>query len=286
MLSRKVDTRQGRVAVLESPGNGMPVLLIHGNSSCRAVFERQFETDFAKVYRIVAVDLLGHGESDNAREPRQAYTVPGHAAVLIDVLRSLDIQRAALLGWSLGGHIGLEMIGQGFDASGIMIVGTPPVRRGVLGMVRGFQTQLDLLLATRSLLRPQEIERFARISVGETFAPRFYDAIARTDVRARPVLARGMMTGVGVDQRWLVENTPTPVAVVNGSNEPFARLDYLSSLGYQNLWGGRCHIIEGAGHAPFLETPEPFNRLFSSFLDDASHYHATSAGQHPAHRVA
>jgi pimeloyl-ACP methyl ester carboxylesterase len=286
MLSRKVDTAQGRVAVRESPGNGMPVLLIHGNSSCRDVFEQQFEADFAKVYRVVAVDLLGHGQSDNAREPRQAYTVPGHAAVLIDVLQSLNIQRAALLGWSLGGHIGLEMIGQGLDAAGIMIVGTPPVKRGVLGMIRGFQTQLDLLIATRGLLRPQEIERFARVSVGEAFAPRFYDTIARTDVRARPILARGMMTGLGVDQRWVVENLPTPVAVVNGSHEPFARLDYLSSLGYQNLWDGRCHIIEGAGHAPFLEASEPFNRLFSSFLDDMSRHNAGSAEQRSAHRVA
>jgi pimeloyl-ACP methyl ester carboxylesterase len=286
MLSRKVDTTQGRVAILESPGNGMPVLLIHGNSSCRDVFERQFETDFAKLYRIIAVDLLGHGQSDNAREPRQAYTVPGHAAVLIEVLRSLDIRRAALLGWSLGGHIGLEMIGQGFDASGIMIVGTPPVRRGVLGMVRGFQAQLDLLLATRSLLRPQEIERFARVCVGETFAPQFYNAIARTDVRARPILARGMMTGIGGDQRWIVENIPTPVAVTNGADEPFVRLDYLSSLGYRNLWGGRCHIIEGAGHAPFLEAPEAFNRLFSSFLEEMSRYHTENAEQRRAHRVA
>jgi pimeloyl-ACP methyl ester carboxylesterase len=74
--------------------------------------------------------------------------------------------------------------------------------------------------------------------------------------------------------------------VVNGSHEPFTRLDYLSSLGYQNLWGGRCHIIEGAGHAPFLETPEPFNRLLSSFLNDMTGYHADSTKHHPAHRVA
>jgi pimeloyl-ACP methyl ester carboxylesterase len=286
MLSRKVETAQGHVAVLESSGNGMPVLLIHGNSSCRDVFERQFDSSFAKVYRLIAVDLLGHGQSDNAREARQAYTVPGHAAVLIDVLRSLGIERAAILGWSLGGHIGLEMIGQGFDAAGIMIVGTPPVRRGVLGMIRGFQAQLDLLIATRGVLRPHEIERFARVSVGEAFASRFYEAIARTDVRARPILARGMMTGLGIDQRWVVENLPTPVAVVNGSHEPFARLDYLSSLGYQNLWGGRCHIIEDAGHAPFLETPEPFNRLLSSFLDDMTRSRADSTQHHPAHRVA
>jgi len=91
-----------------------------------------------------------------------------------------------------------------------------------------------------------------------------------------------MMTGAGVDQRWLVENAPTPVAVVNGAQEPFARLDYLASLGYRNLWNERCHVIEGAGHAPFLERPEAFNPLFSSFLDDMSRRHTEPASQRPA----
>lgn len=270
MFSRKVDTAQGRMTLLESSGNGMPVLFIHGNSSCSTVFERQFSSELAKNYRFIAADLLGHGQSDNAREPRQSYTIPGHAAALIEALHSLSIRRAAIFGWSLGGHIGLEMIGQGFDAAGIVLVGTPPIRRGVLAMVRGFQTQLDLLLATKGVLRRKEIERFARISVGETHAPRFYDTIARTDRQARPILARGMMTSIGVDQRWIVENLAMPVAIVNGSREPFARLDYLASLAYQNLWIGRCHVIEGAGHAPFLEMPELFNSLFSNFLRDVS----------------
>lgn len=285
MFSREVNTAQGKMALLESSGKGMPVLFIHGNSSCRDVFQRQFEADFASTYRIIAADLLGHGLSDNAREPRQAYTVPGHAAALIDALRALNIHRAALLGWSLGGHIGLEMIGQGFDAAGIMIIGTPPVKRGFLGMVRGFQTQFDLLLATRSVLKTQEIERFAKACVGEKYAPQFYDAIARTDLRARPLLARGMMTGIGVDQRWIVENSPTPVAVVNGSREPFARLEYVESLAYENLWDGRCHIIEGAGHAPFLEAPEQFNPLFSRFLEDMSQHRAEGAMPAHTHRV-
>lgn len=280
MLSREVETAQGRVALLDSSGTGMPVVFIHGNSGSRQVFQEQFDADFAKAYRIIAIDLLGHGQSDNALDPRQVYTVPGHAAVLIDVLRSLKIHRAALFGWSLGGHIGLEMIGQGFDAAGIMIVGTPPIKLGLLGMIRGFQTQLDLLLATRGTLRPHEIKRFARACVGEKYAPLLYETIARTHVRARPILARGMMTGLGLDQRWIVENLPTPVAVVNGSCEPFARLEYLSSLAYRNLWGGQCHIIEGAGHAPFLEAPEQFNLLLSSFLEDASRYHAGDAEQH------
>ena len=270
MLSRKIKTAQGNVSLLESDGAGMPVLLIHGNSSSREVFQRQFEANLAKVYRLIALDLLGHGRSDNAHDPKQAYTVPGYAATAIEVLHALKIDHAALLGWSLGGHIGLEMLGQGYGAAGVMIVGTPPITRGFFGMMRGFQSQFDLLLATKSVLRQHEIARFASICVGSDRAPDYHRAIARTDPRARPILSRGMMMGVGSDQRWIVEHLPTPIAVVNGSQEPFARLDYLESVAYANLWDGQCHIIEGAGHAPFLETPERFNSILQRVLEDVS----------------
>jgi pimeloyl-ACP methyl ester carboxylesterase len=270
MLSRKTDTSQGRIALLESSGNGMPVVLIHGNSSCRDVFRHQLDAKLATTHRVIAIDLLGHGQSDDASEAQQAYTIPGYATSLIEALRSLGITRATLVGWSLGGHISLEMIGQGFDALGAMIIGAPPLRRGILGMVRGFQTHLDLLLATKSVLNRHDINRFARISVGEQHAAQFHGTIARTDRRARPILGRGLMAGLGADQRWIVENLSIPIAVVNGSEEPFARLDYVANISYQTLWDDRCHIINGVGHAPFLEAPEQFNRLLSRFLEDVS----------------
>ena len=87
MLSRKIDTSQGRMDFLESPGNGTPVVFLHGNSTCRDVFRHQFETTLATTQHLVAIDLLGHGQSDDAREPQQAYTVPGYAATLIEALR-------------------------------------------------------------------------------------------------------------------------------------------------------------------------------------------------------
>jgi len=264
----------------------MPVLLVHGNSSSREVFQRQFESNLADDYRLITLDLLGHGQSDNARDPKLAYTVSGYAATAIEVLQKLGIPHAALLGWSLGGHIALELLGQGYGAAGVMIVGTPPVSRGFFGMMRGFQSQFDLLLAAKSILRPQEIERFAAICVGKDHAPHCHAAIARTDPRARPILARGMMTGIGCDQRWIVETLPVPIAVVNGEKEPFARLDYLEGIAYANLWEGRCHVIEGAGHAPFLEQPEQFNAVFRRFLEEVSTRRAEDARIPAASQVA
>lgn len=264
---RTIRTDFGDIAVLESSGTGMPVLMIHGNSSCKAVFRHQFESPAATRFRMIAIDLPGHGESGDA-PGENAYTLPFYADAALHVLDVMGAPEAAVLGWSLGGHIGLEMLARRPRLGGLMIVGTPPYGHGFLGMMRAFQVNLSLLLATRARLSAAEARRFARTSLGAAFDPMYLDMIERTDVRARPALFRGMMRGEGADQREVAAHAAAPLAVLNGAEEPFARLDYLADLAYANLWDGQCHVIEGAGHAPFLERPDAFNPIFERFLDE------------------
>lgn len=285
-LSRNtIRTAMADIAVLESSGSGMPVLLVHGNSSCKEVFLRQLESPLATRYRMIAVDLPGHGESADASDER-AYTIPGYAETMLELLDAMGAPRAAVLGWSLGGHIGLEMLAQRPALAGLMIVGAPPYAHGFLGMMRAFHVNLSLLLATRARLSLMEARRFARTSLGAAYDPIFLDVVRRTDVRARPALYRGMMRGEGADQKQLVERARAPIAVLNGSEEPFARLDYLADLDYAELWDGQCHVIDGAGHAPFLERPAAFNPIFGRFLDDVAARKAPGLTQQAAARSA
>lgn len=77
-------------------------------------------------------------------------------------------------------------------------------------------------------------------------------------------------SGAGLDQRWVVENSPIPLGVANGSEDPFVNLDYLDALDYANLWEGRCHRLPGLRHAPFWEAPDIFNPIFERFLSEIS----------------
>lgn len=282
---RTISTSQAEIAVLESSGGGLPVVLIHGNSSCKEVFARQFESPEAARHRMIALDLPGHGESGDARAD-DTYSISGYADLVEEVLAALGVRRCIVLGWSLGGHVGVELLGRGadrgVDIAGLMLVGSPPFGRGLLAVARAFHISYDLLLATKGRLSAHEARRFGRACLGTAVQPRFLDMIVRTDVRARPALLRSMIKGDGFDQRAVVERTDRPVAMLNGAEEPFARLDFVAGLAYGALWDDTCHVIEGAGHAPFIERPDVFNPLFGRFLDDMSR----REGAAPAERIA
>lgn len=270
MLYRRIQTRQASIALVETRNDGFPVLFLHGNSSSSDVFVRQFESHLASRHRLIALDLPGHGASDDAADPKTAYTIPGFANTVVEVLDALAIDHLAIVGWSLGGHIGIELLERDPRIAGLMIMGTPPVSRGIFGMLRGFQPQFDLTLTTKGRLTRREMDRLARLCFGEAPQHGLREAIARTDWRMRKIMGHGLMMGSGVDQRKVVEHSPVPLAVVNGEREPFARLDYLAGLDYANLWDGQCHVIPAVGHASFLEAPDQFNVLLGRFIDDAA----------------
>ena len=48
------------------------------------------------------------------------------------------------------------------------------------------------------------------------------------------------------------------------------RLSYVNALGYNSLWRNHCHIIANAGHAPFWDQPDAFNRLLGEFAADVA----------------
>jgi pimeloyl-ACP methyl ester carboxylesterase len=126
LKTRTIETPNGAVAVHESAGDGPPAVLIHGNSSSSRAFSRQLDGPLGERFRLVAIDLPGYGASDNARDP-SAYSLPGHARAVRVAVDALGLDDARFVGWSLGGHVALEMAPDLPRARGFLIFGTPPV---------------------------------------------------------------------------------------------------------------------------------------------------------------
>lgn len=98
----------GHRLIYRTAGSGPPVVLIHGmlNSS------RHWEAvalRLAEDYTVVAPDLIGHGDS---AVPRGDYSLGAHAAVIRDVLSTIGIERATIVGHSLGGGVAMQFFYQ------------------------------------------------------------------------------------------------------------------------------------------------------------------------------
>ena len=270
MAETTVETSHCKIAVSESAGQGPPVLLTHGNSSCKEVFRNQIDGDIGDTYRLIAIDLPGHGGSGDAHDPRRTYSMPGYAQAAVEVMAALGHDRFAMLGWSLGGHIGLEMLAGHDVLTGLMITGTPPVSDGEEAVGAGFLPSEHMHLAGQRDFSPDEISAYARATCGinAPFEDFLHDAVARTDGRARELMLASFMAGHGSNQQQAATQSPVPLAIVNGAEEPFVNNEFIARLAYDNLWGDRVHLLEGIGHAPFWEAPETFDPYLRRFLDD------------------
>ncbi|CAG2130453.1 alpha/beta fold hydrolase [Cupriavidus plantarum] len=268
-LSRQylLQTSHGQIALEESGHGTQPVLWIHGNSSSRAVFRHQMQGTVAAPYRFIAFDLPGHGGSADAIDPLRTYTRPGFADVAIELIARLGIDDVVLVGWSLGGHIALEIAAHYRGVRGLLICGTPPVGRD---MSAGFIPAPHMRLGSQQEFSAEDIETFGHAIFGDSFDAELRRTIARADGLARKTMFEAARAGAGVDQRALVETLPVPLAVVNGANDRFVNLDYIDRVAYANLWGGRCLRLPDVGHAPFREAPALFDAVLARLLRDVT----------------
>src|SRR5690349_3403754 len=90
---------------VEVTGTGEPLVLLHGFSGSGANWSEHVEA-FAQEFRVVAIDLLGHGQTDSPPDPAR-YAMERAAADLIAILDALDMPTVHLLGYSMGGRLAL-----------------------------------------------------------------------------------------------------------------------------------------------------------------------------------
>jgi pimeloyl-ACP methyl ester carboxylesterase len=102
-----LDLNGDRVAYRDE-GAGEVLLLIHGMAGSSDAW-RELIPRLAKSYRVVAPDLLGHGQST---KPRGDYSLGAFAVWLRDLLDELGIARATIVGHSLGGGVAMQFIYQ------------------------------------------------------------------------------------------------------------------------------------------------------------------------------
>ncbi|MBN8930767.1 MAG: alpha/beta hydrolase [Rhizobium pusense] len=262
-----IETSHGRIAVSDVNGGKTPLLMLHCNSGCKETFLFQTQA-LTGTRRLLSLDLPGHGASSDAIDPRRTYCFGGYAEAIIEVLTKLDIDKVAILGHSLGGHIALDLTSRLSNVSGVMIFGTPPIPPGPEGAELGFLPNPEMAYTGNATLTDGQVEGVIKMALGPG-AERdlFYtSAVQRTDGRARQFMVEAVLAGTQLDQRELVATSEVPLAIVNGADDPVINLDYIDSLKYRNLWTKRPLRLAGAGHGPHWQQHYIFNEMLQSFL--------------------
>jgi pimeloyl-ACP methyl ester carboxylesterase len=271
MKSQMIETPGGRIAAHESSGRGPAAVLLHGNSSSSRAFEKQLDGPLGERFRLVALDLPGHGASEDSADPT-LYAIKSQARTLKAAVDALGLTDARLVGWSLGGHFALELAPELPRARGFLIFGTPPLAFPP-AMERAFLPNPVMGVGFTETITPEQAQAYvaAFFAPGYSDIPSFFleDAL-RTDGRARAAVHASIAPGGYADEAVVVSGLRAPLAVVHGVHDQLVDGAYFASLSMPTLWRGAVQTIPGAGHAPQWETPEAFDTLVAAFLDDTA----------------
>jgi 3-oxoadipate enol-lactonase len=255
-----------RLHVAEA-GQGPALLLVHGLTASHAVWELTLSA-FADRWRVIALDLPGHGESD---KPDAPYTIDFFAGMVRSLARELGVREAVLGGSSLGGQVVLELAAWYPTFARALILAAPAV--GYSAAMRPVGQALRMLTGPRVL----------RASLAQLFQQNFHDRTRIGHVTRRrileerlaapdfPAFARAVarsLGGVLTAEAQPLERVTQPVLVVWGREDrlvPLARSERL----LRRLPQARLHVLERCGHLPMLEQPAAFNRAAEGFLREA-----------------
>jgi pimeloyl-ACP methyl ester carboxylesterase len=264
-----IDVENEKIAVHESVGKGQAVILLHGNSFSSKSFYNQLEGPIGNNFRLIAIDLPGHGESLPASDPKNIYSLPGYARIIHHALNQLEISNPVLVGHSLGGHVVLELSKMVSNVKGILIFGTPPLGKPP-ALQQAFNVYPGSSFLSKRRINEDQIKLVASALIKEGGeVPQFIlDDIQNTDPKARSLMTSSTVANLFYDEIDIVSSLEIPLAVIHGAHDPVVNLNYINELQMPTLWQGKIQTIENAGHCPQYETPEQFNKILEQFLLD------------------
>lgn len=246
-------------------GTGRDILFVHGNSLNKDVWTPVIQDPALDGYRRIAVDLPGHGASPR-NLPEVPYTLEGMALELAQFAEGL--KEPVLVGHSLGGHVLMRSLKLMRKASGLVLLGTPPLATAT-DFAAGFQPAPALAKAFSADLTQEDAHELA---IAYTWAGNEQHGtvaamILATDPRVRQDLGREAASGIWADEVAMLHAFRNPVGVMHGSEDPFVSLSYLQGIAVGLFHENRVHVLEGVGHSAHLQRPADFARALADWLN-------------------
>lgn len=241
-----------------------PLLLLHGGAA-HAHWWDHIAPTFARNYRVVALDLRGHGESGWLVPP--AYEVEDYVADVGEVIAALHLVHPVVIGHSLGGFVAMAYaLAAPRTVGGLVVIDIGP-RLTSSRFMRLLRTVPPPVYRDEAEL----ISRFRLLPVDTSAPPALVHHIARHSVRRqvdgslrlkfdRATLTRGVR-----DLRTQLAQISCPTLFVRGEKSRHVSAAMLQTL--VTLCPRAQGVdIAGAGHHVFLDQPQAFLRAVQAFL--------------------
>lgn len=245
-------------------GSGEPVIFLHAFPLNQTMWDEQMAA-LSHHCRTITLDLRGFGGSDVTEAPA---TMEQMAADVRGLMSALDVERATLVGLSMGGYVALAFYREYPDA----------VRALALADTRA---SADTHAAReRRLQSAEKAEHEGAAAIADDMVPLL---LGQTTQRTRPDIAarvRAMIEGnspqgisaaqrgmaVRRDSTYILAAIDFPTLVIVGAEDQLTPVAEAESL-RDGIRGARLHVIEGAGHLSNIERPAEFNAALTTFIE-------------------
>lgn len=244
------------------------IFLFHGQSGSFTNWRKQLESPLLNDYRLVAVDLPGHGNSSHSDDPSKVYSPLGTGSLLFDFVKSLDgVGKTVLAGFSYGANLVAEIIQQGFSPDGVVILGSSILGTG-FEMDKIFMPAVEPSILTYNETDRERISQFFTVhtnNIAEEDLRVLAEDYLKVSPQFKPALFQTAAEGKISDEIKALQNLQVPALVIFGENDTLVNKDYLDSLPFP-AWQNKVFKIPGAGHWVQLEQPEKVNNLMAEYL--------------------
>jgi serine-type D-Ala-D-Ala carboxypeptidase len=254
----------------EVTGSGPPIILLHGHSFDRRMWEPQM-AKLSQYFTVIRYDMRGYGLSSMPLEGEQFL----HAEDLYELMKTLKIEKAHLIGLSLGGAVATDFLALHPE----MVLSITAASGAIWDRTGPDEPMQELEINQRLLeiknLKKQGISQFKRNwlenlmhsagSNGEKIRPIVWGMIdeweAWQPLHIEPRLVLGRMA----KNKLISQKVAAPILLIYGENDsPFSHQssDALAEL----VPHAQKIVLKNSGHLSNLETPEAFTHAILEFL--------------------
>jgi pimeloyl-ACP methyl ester carboxylesterase len=255
----------------DGPRDAPALVLIHGFGASTEWWSPIVPT-LATSYRVIRIDLLGHGRS--AKPAGDGYAIPQQGRRVGQALDQLGFEHAIVIGHSTGGYVATALAEHRGDlVTALALVNTGPrldafISDGPVGKLVFVPVLGQLLWRLRS-------DGVLRRGLSTAFAPGFHVPQPLVDdtrsMTYHALTATSRASDDYLAQRPLPDRLTSlgkPLLVIFGELDQRWRPS--SAASYRSVAGARAEVVPGVGHSPMLEDPPRTAGLLLGFTDSVS----------------